>query len=170
MNLLLDIILWLCVAAVIAIGAFASRMQSITLWAGKRITPEGMNKELPRGFQDAITPKIQDKFNTILPISYVAILVIGSMKRWYLGVALLILAFVGMFIVRAFLPNKIKFYLKIINYYMINKTADYAKISDVMRAEASKDVADQLQQLYFETDDNELVPDFSDIKKMPLGR
>lgn len=169
MNIILEAILGLGVAIVIFIGAFVAGMQATTLWAGKKITPRGMDNELPRGFQDAITPKIQDTFNTILPISYIAILISGSIIAWYLGIASLIVAFIGMSIVKAFMPKRIKFYLKIINYYMMNKTADYAKAGDSMRAEASKDVTDKLTNLYLTIADDLEVPDFSSIKAMPVG-
>lgn len=166
----MDIALWLSITTVIFLGAFASRMQATTLWAGKKIAPEGMDADMPRGFQDAITPKIQDTFNTILPICYLVILVSGSIKSWYLGVVLLLVAFIGMFIAKTLISNKIKFYLKIINYYMANKTADYAKTGDVMRTEAAKDVSEKLQQLYFDIKDDLLVPDLSEVKKRPLGK
>ena len=168
-KLILDIAMWVSVAVVVFVGAFAAKIQATTLWAGKKIAPEGMESELPTGFQDAITPKIQDTFNTLLPICYIAILVAGSIKAWYLGILLLIAAFVGMSVLKVFLSNRMKFYLKIINFYMINKTADYAKAGDEMRVEAAKDVSDQLLQLYFNIPEDFTIPDFSEIKKMPLG-
>lgn len=82
MDILLNTLLGLSILAVIGIGAFAGRMQPTTLWVGKKIAPADMEAELPRGFQDAITPKIQDTFNIILPICYVAILILGRLLNF----------------------------------------------------------------------------------------
>lgn len=170
MELILNFLLAVCVLIVIFIGAFAGKMQATTLWAGKRIAPFGMDAELPTGFQDAITPKIQDKFNTVLPISYIGTLVLGTFVTWYMGVLLLVIAFVLMSVVQRFLPNTIEFYLKWIMHYMANKTADYAKENDKMRAEASDELFEKLGLVYEEIKGSGMkVPKFDEIKAMPLG-
>lgn len=168
--MILNILLTVCVLIVIFVGAFAGRMQAVTLWTGKKIAPFGMDAEVPTGFQDAITPKIQDKFNTILPISYIGVLVFGTFVAWYMGVLLLVVAFILMSVVQRFLPNTIEFYLKWIMHYMANKTADYAKENDKMRAEASDELFEKLGVVYEKIKGSGLkVPDFSEIKAMPLG-
>lgn len=166
----ISIILGIIVLIAVSIGPFASKMQSVTLWAGKKIAKVGLDDELPQGYQDAITPKIQDIFNTILPICYVTILVLGSIKIWYLGFVLLIFSIIIIVILKNFWSNKIIFYLKIINHYMINKTADYEKSSDTMRAKAAKDLTDRLLKLYFEIKTKNLkIPSMREINSMRLG-
>ncbi len=170
MNIIMNLLLGASILIVVFAGSFASRMQAVTLWLGKKIAPEGMDSEAPRGFQDAITPKIQDMFNTILPVCYIAIIVLGSFKKWYLGIALLFITFFAMVIIKRFLPNKIKFYLKIIIYYMDNRLADYIRDGDTMRAEATEDILKKLRQIYLKLmikDKN--IPEFEKINKMPLG-
>ncbi len=170
MDILLNVVLYGCVLVVVIAGAFASYMQATTLFVGKKIAPQGMEAELPRGFQDAITPKIQETFNTILPISYILILVAGSLQAWYLGIAMLIVAFIGLAVAKKFFPSKVVFYLKIIIFYMTNKVADYAKDGDKMRAEAAQEVSDKLEIFYFQIKDHDLeVPSFAEIKAMSLG-
>lgn len=171
LGLIYNILLIVFSSIAIPIGAFAGKMQRVTLWAGKKIAPTGMELEAPTGFQDAITPKLQDRLNTFFPILLLLILIVGSLKIWYLGIATVIAIFIIMAIVQRFLPNKINFYLKIIIYYMDNRMADLTKQSDVMRADAAKDMSDKLHNLYLEIRDINLeIPDFKDIKKMNLGK
>ncbi len=170
MDTFLNVVLYGCVFFIVIGGAFASYMQATTLFIGKKIALQGMEDEMPRGFQDAITPKVQDIANTILPASYIAILILGSLQSWYFGILLLTLSFVGMAIFKKFIPNKLNFYLKIVMYFMANKVADYAKSGDVMRVEAARDVLDNVGTFYLQVKDQDMtVPSFDEIKQMPLG-
>lgn len=169
-NLALIIVLSLACATVVFLGPFASRMQVTTLWVGRKIAPEDMESELPRGFQDAITPKLQDTLNTVLPIAYLLIIVLGSIKAWYLGVALLVGSLILRAVVQKFYSNKINFYFRIINYYMANKIADYHKDKDVLRAEAATEMMQKLGNFYLSIKDQDLiVPKMSEAKGIPFG-
>lgn len=154
----------------VPIGSFSGKMQRVTLWAGKKIAPFGMDSEVPRGFQDAITPKIQDRLNTFFPVLLLLVLIVGSLRAWYLGIVAVIAILVLVVIVQKFLPNKISFYLKIIIHYMDNRIADYAKQGDTMRSDAAKEMSEKLHNLYFNIKDRNLeIPDFKEIKSMPVG-
>lgn len=171
METITNLLLIVGMLIVIFIGAFAGKMQAVTLWAGKKIAPEGLEAELPTGLQDAITPKIQNTFNTLLPISYIGIIILGGFIKWYMGIVLLILALIVMVIVKNFFPSKTNFYLKLIMHYMAHRQADFAKENDVMRADAAGDMYHKLENLYLETKDLDLrVPEFAEIKNMKLGR
>lgn len=170
LELIAGIILYGCVLFVMIAGAFASHMQATTLFVGKKIAPQGMDTEMPRGLQDAITPSIQNFFNTMLPICYVVIVILGSFQYWYFGVLLLIISFTGLAFMKKLFPNKLNFYLKILIFYMANKVADYAKDGDQMRAQAAQEVSDKLSSYYYQVkDSNAKVPNFTEIKSMPLG-
>lgn len=155
---------------VIFIGPFTGKMQASTLWVGKKIAPEGMDTDAPRGFQDAITPKYQDTFNTILPIAYILILVLGTIKVWYMGVVLLVLVFVLMSIAQRFYPQDLNTYLRAIISAMMNKMADYKKAGDEMRTDAAAEMLERLNGLYAEIRDQKLpVPSIREAQQMRLG-
>lgn len=169
MNLV-EVLLWIGVAAIVLIGPFAHRMQVATLWAGKIIAPKGMDKELPRGFQDAITPKIQDNFNTILNTSYLVVLVAGTIQAWYLGILSLFCSFMIVSVLQRLWPRRITFYLKIIIFYMSHRIADYAKEKDHMRSDAAYDVWKKLGVLYLSIKDvDPVLPSFRETNKISLG-
>ena len=171
LDIALYIVLVICAGTVIFIGPFAAKMQATTLWVGKKIAPEGLDTDVPRGFQDAITPSMQDKFNTILPISYVLILAAGSWIHWYLGVSVLILSIILMTVLQRFYPNKVHTYLNIIIGAMNNKLADYVRDRDTMRAQAAQEVLTKLQEFYLEVRDENLeVPSITEARQASLGR
>lgn len=164
------IVLALSSAVVVFVGPYAGKMQATTLWVGKRIAPKGMEAEAPRGFQDAITPKMQDTFNTILPICYVLILVAGTVKLWYLGAVLFIVVFILKIITERFYPQGVNTYLRAIIAAMMNKMADYKKTGDEMRADAATEMIEKLNDLYIEIRDQKLpVPPIRNAQRMPLG-
>lgn len=170
LDIAIYILLALAIFVVIFLGPYAGKMQASTLWVGKRIAPEGMDQEAPRGFQDAITPKHQDTMNTFLPISYVLILVLGTIKAWYLGVLLLVLAIVLMSIAQRFYPQGLNTYLRAIIAAMVNKMADYKKAGDEMRTDAAAEMLQRLNDLYIEVHDQNLpVPSIRDTQRMPLS-
>lgn len=170
-DTLLYIVLAVCACVVIFAGSFAAKMQATTLWVGKKIAPEGIDKDAPRGFQDAITPSFQDQLNTILPISYILVLGIGTWIHWYLGVTVLILSAILMGIVQRFYPKKLRTYLNIIIGAMVNKLANYVKGGDSMRADAAQEVLTNLQEFYLEIrDEDPEVPSMVEAKEASLGR
>jgi magnesium-transporting ATPase (P-type) len=164
------IVLALAGSIVVFIGPYRSKMQVTTLLAGKRIAPEGMDADAPRGLQDAITPKLQDTFNIILPISYVIILILGSIRIWYLGIVLLVAAFAFEAIIQRFYPQDLNTYLRAIIGAMINKMADYKKTGDEMRADAAAEILEELDNLYAEIRDQKPpVPLIREAQQMRLG-
>lgn len=155
---------------VIFIGPFTGKMQASTLWVGKKIAPEGMDTDAPRGFQDAITPKYQDTLNTLLPIAYILILVLGTIKTWWLGAALLVLVFLLMVVAQRFYPQDLNTYLRAIISAMTNKMADYNKSGDKMRTEAAAEMLERLNELYAEIREQNLpVPSIRDGQQMRLA-
>jgi hypothetical protein len=169
-DIVIYIVLALACTTVVFVGPFARKMQATTLWVGKKIAPVGAETDAPRGFQDAITPKSQDTFNTILPIAYVLILILGSIKMWYLGVTLLVITFVIMIIVQRFYPQDVNTYLRAIISAMINKMADYKKEGDEMRVDAAAEMVEKLQNLYERIKDQKmLVPSIREAQSMRLG-
>lgn len=169
-DIAIYIVLALACTAVIFVGPFARKMQATTLWVGKKIAPIGADADAPRGFQDAITPKFQDTFNTILPIAYILILILGTIKVWYLGAILLIVTFVIMIIVQRFYPQDVNTYLRAIISAMMNKMADYKKAGDEMRTDAAAEMVEKLQDFYERIKDQKLsVPSIQEAQSMRLG-
>lgn len=169
-NIIFYVVLAISMGVIVFLGAFVGRMQATTLWVGKKIAPKGLDQELPRGFQDAITPKMQDIFNTILPIAYIVVLIVGTIKIWYLGVLLLFISILLTSVAQRLYPNNINVYLNMIITAMMNKLADYTRDKDEMRADAARDMVESLQNFYLKIKDLKMkVPRIIEAKKMLLG-
>lgn len=159
-----------CIVAVF-VTPFVGNMQATTLWVGKKITPAGLEREAPRGFQDAITPGFQNTLNVLSPASYVVVLVLGSIAFWYLGVLLLVCSFLVSIFVKKLYPNRINFYLRILIHQMSNRTANYTRDGDTMRADAAEEMTEKLMEFYEEVKDLELrVPTMKEASSARLGR
>jgi hypothetical protein len=144
------------------ISGLVSNMQSTTLYVGKKIAPKDTEHLMSRGLQDAITPKLQDTGNMILPICYIAIFVLGTIEKWYLGAVLLIVALIlGILIKIIFIPKKLSFYVKYIIYDLYNRSANYNKKGDKDRAEAAKETGNDVVKFLDSLDPNTKVPDFA---------
>ncbi len=155
---------------IIFLGPQVSKMQSVTLWVGKKIAPQGLDKEVPNGFQDAITPESQNTGNIIIMASYLILLVSGSFLVWYGGILGLIVSLIISGLVGKFYANKIGTYLlKLINS-MSNKVADYKKNNDFDRANAAEEMLQKLQSLYVEIrDENIDIPSLKEVRAMKIG-
>lgn len=148
LNYVYVIVLLVSSVAALGIGPFIGRIQATTLWVGKKIAPEGTDEISPRGFQDAITPQFQNRLNILLFVCYFLVLVSGTLIKWYLGVPALIATMVFQSVTGRFYPTKLSFYLKIITEDMHRRIADYTRDGDQMRADAAKEVAENLKSVY----------------------
>lgn len=167
------ILLSVCVISslfVIIIGAFAGNMQAVTLFLGRKLAPIGTEAISSRGIQDALTPRIQDRFNTYLPIAYLSILITGSLYKWFLGILCLVLSFIIMIFIKKIFPQDLLFYTKIIFWDLTNREADYQKNGDIIRAEAahsfSQSIASYMELLLIQ---NRPIPDFNEAKTTSFG-
>lgn len=151
--------------------AYAGRMQATTLYLGKKLAHPSTQKELPRGLQDAITPKIQDTLNTINIFGWIILIILGTYIAWYIGIISLLAAVILQSLFQIFMPKNLEHYYLIIQYYMMNKIADYNRDKDTMRTEAAGEVLSNLVEIY----ENEIkgantpVPSIIDVKRMPFG-
>ena len=57
-------------------------MQATTLYVVKKIAPVDSDHLMSRGLQDAITPRLQDKLNLMLPIAYISIVILGTFEEF----------------------------------------------------------------------------------------
>lgn len=142
---------WVALAVLVVttgiLASYTARFQATTLWAGKKLAGKQLSEQMPRGFQDAITPKSQDKRNMITPVSYVVIIVLGCIQAWYVGIVAIIGAlFVGA-IADRFIPDKLEYYLLRVAWALDNREADYRKKNDMMRADAAHHMADSVKGL-----------------------
>ena len=153
------------------IFAYTGRMQATTLYLGKRLADPSVQKELPRGLQDAITPKIQTTLNIINIIGWIVLIGLGTYIAWYVGIVSVFLAVALQSFFQIFMPKTLDHYYLVIQYYMMNKIADYNRNNDTMRTQAGKEVLNDLIQIY-EAEikgKNIHVPSIIHVKRMPLG-
>ena len=147
------------------LSAYTSKFQSTTLWAGKKIASEELKDIKPNGYQDAITPKVQNIRNILKIILSISIFIIGTIKIWYLGVFGLVCVFIISNIASKCIPDKIEFYLFKIFTSLVNREANYLKNNDEMRAEACADICYRLEKLISEIRETNIkVPSIYEAK------
>jgi hypothetical protein len=149
------------------LGAYTSRVQATTLWAGKILAGYEFSQQMPRGFQDAITPKSQTIRNLVVHLSFILILVFGSLQAWYLGIVALFAAYLTYMIAAILIPDDLEYYLLRLISKLDNREADYRKNNDVMRADAAHEMSVRLKDLLLEIHGKGMrVPLISDTRKM----
>lgn len=150
--------------------AYTNKMQASTLYIGKKICSPEMKDVMPTGYQDAITPEDQNKRNLYSPILFVAILIVGSLIKWYMGILGLLLNFIVLIpIASFFVPQKLSFYVNLLHINMANRFADYKKNGDEERTIASKEILEKLEQYYFLMDKNIKVPNIYEANMTDFG-
>jgi len=170
MEQILYILIAISSVVIIFLGPLVNKMQSVTLWVGKKIAPRGLDKESPNGFQDAITPKSQNTGNILVMISYLVLLVSGSFIMWYGGVVGIIFALTLSSIAGKFYANDVGTYLSKIIHSISNRVADYKKNNDLDRADAANEMLQKLQMLYVEIRDESIeIPSFKEVRAMKVG-
>ncbi|MBP9817486.1 hypothetical protein KBC75_01860 [Candidatus Shapirobacteria bacterium] len=154
-----------------AVFAYTGMMQATTLYVGKKIADPMLADVMPNGYQDAITPEHQNKMNDLNNILLVAVLIVGSLVRWYWGILGLILDIVLLRTIFQyfFVPQKLSFYVNLLVMNMANRYADYKKDKDEERALASKEIGDKLNEYFVTMDKNMKVPTFDEASKTPFG-
>jgi len=136
-----------------AIYGYNSKMQGVTLYFGRYMARDN---ELagPNGFQDAITPKFQDKLNGFLFVALAAVIAGFFLFTWYIPLLGVVTLFVAAAVAGAFAPKKLFPYIGKIVGNLARRSADYAKKGDNERSNAAKDVAqmvsDSSEELYLE--------------------
>ena len=164
-------LLWALVVVTGSIMAFAGRVQATTLWAGRAIAPADAEELMPTGVQDAITPRWQTWVNYAYMGGMLAILIVGSAQRWYLGIVAVIVAVIVQSVVGAILPKRAASYLKWILVDLANREADYRKQNDHMRGDAAHDFADKVQKLLADSlEAARPVPTMAEAKATPFGQ
>jgi hypothetical protein len=150
--------------------AYTGKMQATTLYVGKKIADSDLADVLPNGLQDAITPEHQNKMNILNVILLIAVLTVGSINKWYLGVVGLFVEAVFLKTVASyFLPQKLSFYVNLLVINMANRFADYKKNGDEERALASKEFGDKLIEYFLLMDKKMSVPTFDEAKTTNFG-
>jgi hypothetical protein len=70
------------------------------------------------------------------------------------------------------MPKNLDHYYLVIQYYFINKIANYARENDTMRVQAGEETLEDLNEVY----ENEIkgkdipVPTFTHVREMSLGQ
>jgi len=149
------------------LSSYTARFQATTLWAGKKLSGHEFAEQMPRGFQDAITPKNQDRRNIIIPILYLTIIILGSIQTWYAGIVAVIATLFIKAIADRFIPADLEYYLLRIAWALDNREADHRKENDLMRADAAHEMADLVKELIIKIHSTgEKVPPFRKAKRI----
>ena len=152
------------------VASFNGKIQGTTLYVGKLLGEVELARDLPNGYQDAITPGFQTKLNLLNPVLWLGLLIIGSIIGWWLGIVAVIVTAFNYSIIGKMLPKRLGYYVMILMNDMNKRTADYLKNGDKERAKACKLMAKDLTNYYLSIKDIEMpVPDFKYSKNMPVG-
>lgn len=157
------ILLYLALFALLGgIWGYNSKMQGVTQYFGRYMA---LDNELagPNGYQDAITPKFQNKLNGFFFVVFIAVVGGFFVFNWY--VPILGIATFGLVagISAAFAPKKLFPYIGKIVGSLARRSADYAKKGDHERSDAAKDigimVSDKSEELYIQLGKDATVED-----------
>ena len=146
--------MWFWVSAsLLIVGAlfspFSGRLQSTGLWAGKALVPEEAADAYPRGLQDALTdgwPSTIGMLGSTMPLVAIGI---SFLHAWWLPLAMLG-AWSIMTAITARTPIASPWldrYLMILLGHAQRREANYATAGDAMRAEAARELKEQLEDL-----------------------
>jgi hypothetical protein len=103
-----------------------------------------------RGFQDGITPRYQPVRGILSWLLFIGCIAYGFWINTYVAVVCLFALPACSYLAGLFLPDTIEFYVRHLLFVMNNRTADYAKSGDVMRAKASENIDSMLAEVLLE--------------------
>lgn len=133
------------------VWGYNSKMQSVTLNMGKYIA-RGNVYAGKTGFQDAITPKFQDRLNGFIFVMLFLFIAGFFVFKVYIPFIALFLFLISSLIAKAFSPNKLFPYVGKIIGSLSRRSADYRKKGDLERYKAAKNaiqtVSDATDEIY----------------------
>ena len=149
------IVLVVVEAFLISIG---SRFQATTLYVGKQIvTQDILHYFSGRGAQDVITPRFQKRAIELTIVGEIAILVVGFLVKWYLGVVALIFTLFLRTICDRLVSRNLSFYTKHILVSLANRQANFVKRGDTSRASAAQQLYDSVEVFHRMAVDQQLI-------------
>jgi hypothetical protein len=164
----------LLLASAVLLGivfVLASRMQASTLFAGRAIALADSEKLMPNGVQGGITPRWQPILIFACTLGLLSLLVLGSLQRWYAGIAAVLLALLTSLVAQRVLPGRLATYLRLVAISLANREADYRRAGDVLRAEAAHHFFLRISQLMeWAAANNVLVPTMREAKAAAFGQ
>lgn len=165
----MTIVLWILVAMSAAFMAYTGNIQTTTQWVGHRLAADDRMrislayKGTPLDFQSVVTAKVQNIRNFLHVGLLIAILVLGSVIAWYLGIVAVIVAYLGGTLFAQVLPRRFTHYLKWLLIDIQHRIADYRKAGDEMRAQSLEAVQVCVEELFVEAEEQKL-----DIRKLEI--
>jgi hypothetical protein len=135
---------------------FVDRLNDTSLWAGKVLSPPELAVSEPRGLQAPLTAGWPSNMIFCTSLILITAIVCAVMHAWWCGALIyacsvvLTVAFKQMPIASPYIER----YLMILHSHALRRSANYAKKGDNERADAAKDLANeiaQLQRLYLGT-------------------
>lgn len=130
------------------LAAYALNFQDTTLSIGKKLAPN--NEYLPRGFQDAITPEMQNFRNITWHLGIFFVFILSFfVTEWYLAVLIgLGTFFILVPLLIRFMPKpESKHYLQIIDSNLQKKLKFYQSKGDKERMEAMKMIIQRFKKI-----------------------
>jgi len=122
------------------------QFQEATLYWGKWLALG--NPLLPKGMQDAITPRVQNLRNILCFLLFPAIIILGLIHfTWYVALIGLAFAWFGSGIIGVLLlpKSESQYFKKKLERSLVRRRARYIRRDDVERAEAADHLIKQLR-------------------------
>ncbi len=137
-------------AAALVIGYTMAFQRATLFWGKSLVATNGLSDRLlPRGMQDAITPKAQNMRNLLHPLLLLAVFIGGIILfKWYVGIFGLLATFMLGSVFLGFFPqpNSRFFHTKLIRDLEARRSQLQAN-GDRIRLEAIDHVIEMLEQL-----------------------
>jgi hypothetical protein len=105
---------------------------------------------MPRGVQDVFMHGPESWLGSVVvPVLIMATVAWAFLHAWWaIFVVWLVLGLTSVFAGRTFVPRTVDWYLLRLHNALANRQADFAKRNDHLRAEAAREVTEELQSLY----------------------
>ncbi len=145
-------VLWVALGIGVIAGLlqpFAGRLHGTGLWAGKALLPSEAGSAFPRGLQDTITDGWPSIFSAVATSIPYAAMAVGFFHAWWAGLAAFFLtALVSSIAGQTSIASQtIDRYLALLMEHAYRRSRDYAYKGDTERAEAAKDLSEELGEL-----------------------
>ncbi len=128
------------------LAAYTRNVQATTLFLGRELA-QGNELAGNTGFQDAITSKAQTIRNYLMFALIFLMALVALLIKWYWIPVALVAWILVQGVSRVFLPKDVLHYANGIGQSLARREADYAKDNDHLRADAARELKENIAQI-----------------------
>jgi len=143
----------------------------LSLWLGKALVAPEFAVAMPRGLQEPLTAGWPSTLFLTSSLPLIAT-ILGFIHAWWAGLAIFFVAPLISSIAELtpIASHSLEHYLTILSQYAMNRATDFTKKGDTERADAARDLANDVQKLICLYIGSSIpAPTWSQAQKAPFG-